>query len=61
MKIYRIPLAEYIALLSNIAFSKKYIAFGEAEYIPHYACALPFFLLFHGISEGADLLSKSKI
>ena len=33
MKIYRIPLAEYIACVANIAFLKKYIAFGVAEYI----------------------------
>jgi len=33
MKIYQIPLAEYIARLANIAFdSGKYIAFGEAKY-----------------------------
>jgi len=34
MKIYRIPLAEYIACVANIAFAiGKYITFGEAEYI----------------------------
>ncbi len=35
MKIYRIPLAEYIASLRNIAFADgKYITFGVAEYNP---------------------------
>ncbi len=34
MKIYRIPLAEYIVCVANIAFAiGKYITFGVAEYI----------------------------
>jgi len=34
MKIYRIPLAEYIACVANIAFAiGKYFTFGVAEYI----------------------------